>query len=56
MIYGSYGGPHQLVGKTEKDTIVLADFDNKPGETVFDHVLKQAPALELGQSPSINAL
>src|SRR5436309_13736792 len=27
---------------TEKDTVVLADFDNKTGDTVFDDALKQA--------------
>src|SRR5437879_229842 len=36
---------------TEKDTVVLADFDNKTGETVFDGTLKQALAVDLGQSP-----
>jgi tetratricopeptide (TPR) repeat protein len=41
---------------TENDTIVLADFDNKTGETVFDDALKQALALALGQSPFINVL
>jgi len=35
---------------TEKDTVVLADFDNKIGDTVFEDVLKQALAVELGQS------
>jgi predicted Zn-dependent protease len=41
---------------TEKDTVVLADFDNKTGETVFDGALKQALAIELGQSPFLNVL
>ena len=41
---------------TEKDTIVLADFDNKTGDTVFDDALKQALAVELGQSPFLNVL
>jgi eukaryotic-like serine/threonine-protein kinase len=41
---------------TEKDTIVLADFDNKTGDTVFDVALKQALAVELGQSPFLNVL
>jgi eukaryotic-like serine/threonine-protein kinase len=41
---------------TEKDTIVLADFDNKTGEPVFDDALKQALAVELGQSPFLNIL
>lgn len=41
---------------TEKDTVVLADFDNKTGDAVFDDALKQALAVELGQSPFLNIL
>jgi eukaryotic-like serine/threonine-protein kinase len=41
---------------TEKDTVVLADFDNKTGDTVFDDALKQALVVELGQSPFLNVL
>jgi eukaryotic-like serine/threonine-protein kinase len=41
---------------TEKDTIVLADFDNKTGDPVFDSALKQALAVELGQSPFLSVL
>jgi serine/threonine protein kinase/tetratricopeptide (TPR) repeat protein len=39
---------------TEKDSIVLADFENTTGETVFDGALKQALAVQLGQSPFLN--
>ena len=41
---------------TEKDTIVLADFDNTTGDPVFDDALKQALAVQLGQSPFLNIL
>ncbi|MGA2373444.1 MAG: protein kinase [Candidatus Korobacteraceae bacterium] len=41
---------------TEKDTIVLADFDNKTGDPVFDDTLKQALAMQLEQSPFIGVL
>jgi serine/threonine protein kinase/tetratricopeptide (TPR) repeat protein len=41
---------------TEKDTIVLADFENSTGDPVFDGALKQALAVELGQSPFLNIL
>jgi len=41
---------------TEKDTIVLADFDNKTGDAVFDDTLKQALEVDLGQSPFLNIL
>ena len=40
----------------ERDTVVLADFDNTTGEAVFDGALKQALAVELGQSPFLNIL
>ncbi len=39
---------------TEKDTIVLADFDNKTGDAVFDDTLKQGLAIQLEQSPFLN--
>ena len=41
---------------TEKDTVILADFDNKTGDEVFDDALKQALAVDLGQSPFLNIL
>jgi serine/threonine protein kinase/tetratricopeptide (TPR) repeat protein len=41
---------------TEKDTVVLADFTNSTGDTVFDDALKQALAVQLGQSPFLNIL
>jgi eukaryotic-like serine/threonine-protein kinase len=41
---------------TEKDTVVLADFDNTTGDVVFDGAMKQALAVQLGQSPFINIL
>jgi serine/threonine protein kinase/Tfp pilus assembly protein PilF len=36
---------------TDKDTIVLADFDNKTGDPVFDDTLRQGLSVELRQSP-----
>jgi serine/threonine protein kinase/Flp pilus assembly protein TadD len=39
---------------TEKDTILLTDFTNNTGDTVFDGTLKQALAVQLGQSPFLN--
>jgi tetratricopeptide (TPR) repeat protein len=41
---------------TEKDTVVLADFDNTTGDAVFDGTLKQALAVDLEQSPFLNVL
>jgi len=39
---------------TDKDTVLLADFANSTGEPVFDGTLKQALAVQLGQSPFLN--
>ena len=41
---------------TDKDTIVLADFANTTGDEVFDDTLKQALAVDMGQSPFLNIL
>jgi len=49
-------GSNSATALTEKDTIVLADFDNKTGDPVFDETLKQALAVDLGQSPFLNIL
>lgn len=39
---------------TEKDTILLADLVNTTGDGIFDGTLKQALAVQLGQSPFLN--
>jgi len=39
---------------TEKDTIVLADFDNKTGDVLFDDTLKQGLSVQLEQSPFLD--
>jgi serine/threonine protein kinase/tetratricopeptide (TPR) repeat protein len=36
---------------TEKDTIILSDFNNKTGDSVFDDTLKQGLSVHLEQSP-----
>jgi len=41
---------------TDKDTIVLADFDNKTGDPVFDDTLRQGLAVELQQSPFLQLI
>jgi len=47
---------HRPPKLTEKDTLVLADFNNATGDPVFDDALRQALAVELGQSPFLNVL
>jgi tetratricopeptide (TPR) repeat protein len=41
---------------TERDSIVLADFVNTTGESVFDGTLKEALTVQLEQSPYLNIL
>jgi len=53
---GLYYRSHQSKYLTEKDTIVLADFANATGDPIFDDALKQALAVQLGQSPFLNVL
>ena len=53
---GLYWRAHRAPKLTERDTIVLADFDNKTGDPVFDDTLQQALSIQLGQSPFLNVL
>src|SRR5262249_9915639 len=39
---------------TERDTVVLADFTNTTGESVFDDTLRHALAVQLEQSPFLS--
>jgi tetratricopeptide (TPR) repeat protein len=49
---GLYYRSHQQSKRlTDKDTIVLSDFDNKTGDAVFDDTLKQGLSVQLEQSP-----
>jgi serine/threonine protein kinase/Flp pilus assembly protein TadD len=51
-----YWRSHHSTRLTEKDTIVLADFENRTGDAVFDDALKQALGVQLRQSPFLNIL
>ena len=53
---GLYFRSRHAAPLTEKDTIVLADFNNTTGDSVFDDTLKQALAVDLAQSPFLNVL
>ena len=49
--------PERLAERlTEKDTIVLSDFDNKTGDPVFDDALKQGLSVQLEQSPFLDLI
>ncbi len=51
-----YQQSHKTPKLGQKDTIVIADFVNTTGDTVFDGTLKQALAIQLEQSPFLNVL
>ena len=53
---GLYSRSRQSQRLSDKDTIVLADFANTTGDTVFDHTLRQGLSAELEQSPFLNVL
>jgi serine/threonine protein kinase/Flp pilus assembly protein TadD len=48
---GFYLRRHQAPQLTDKDLLILADFTNQTGDTVFDSTLKEALAIQLEQSP-----
>ncbi len=54
----SFTGSHarSVSALTEKGTIVLADFDNKTGDPVFDGTLRQGLLVQLEQSPVLSLL
>src|SRR5262249_50016944 len=45
---------HHKPALTEKDSIVLADFVNTTGDSVFDGSLRQALSAKLSESPYLN--
>ena len=51
-----YYRSHYTPKLTEKDTVVIGDFANSTGDTVFDHTLKTALTVALTQSPFLNVL
>ena len=56
LVVGGYffaRGPTTL---TDKDAIVLADFDNQTGDPVFDDTLRQGLSVELQQSPVLSLI
>ena len=48
---GLYYRSHHPTPLTDKDTIVLSDFTNTTGDSVFDDTLKQGLSVQLEQSP-----
>ncbi|MGC2446598.1 MAG: protein kinase [Candidatus Sulfotelmatobacter sp.] len=56
IVAGLYYRSHRAQPLTEKDTIVLSDFANSTGDSVFDDTLKTALNVSLNQSPFLNVL
>jgi serine/threonine protein kinase/tetratricopeptide (TPR) repeat protein len=56
LLGAAYFYPRRTPKLTEKDTIVLADFDNKTGDAVFDDALRQGLSVELQQSPFLSLI
>jgi eukaryotic-like serine/threonine-protein kinase len=50
---GFYMRKRHAVQLTDKDQIILADFNNQTGDPVFDSTLKEALAIQLEQSPML---
>ena len=53
---GLYFRSHRSTKLSEKDAVLLTDFVNTTGDSVFDGTLKQALATQLEQSPYFNIL
>lgn len=47
---------HRALKLTDKDTIVVADFNNTTGDSVFDGTLRQGLAVQLEQSPFLSLI
>ena len=56
LAVGGYFYFHRTPKLTDKDTIVLADFDNKTGDPVFDDTLREGLSIELQQSPFLSLI
>jgi hypothetical protein len=51
-----YAYLHRAPALSEKDSIVLADFENRTGDPVFDDTLRQGLSVELQQSPFLSLI
>ena len=56
LVVGVYWRTQRVSALTDKDTIILADFDNSTGSPVFDAALKEAVTADIDQSPFLNVL
>jgi tetratricopeptide (TPR) repeat protein len=60
LFVSGYPYIHERLGRrgaiTDRDTIVLADFTNQSGDSVFDGTLRQGLAVQLEQSPFLSLI
>lgn len=56
IVIGAYLYAHRKPMLTTKDSIVLADFVNTTGDSVFDGSLREALAAKLAESPYLNVV
>ena len=56
MIWLKLDRPRKALALTDKDTVVLGEFANTTGDSVFDGTLRQALAIELEQSPFLSLI
>jgi eukaryotic-like serine/threonine-protein kinase len=56
MAVAGYWHAHATAKLSEKDTVVLADFTNTTGDSVFDGTLRQGLEVQLEQSPFLSLL
>ena len=54
LTVGGYFYLHRRPKLTDKDTIVISEFDNTTGDPVFDGTLRQGLSVELEQSPFLS--
>jgi serine/threonine protein kinase/tetratricopeptide (TPR) repeat protein len=54
VVLGGFLSTHRARALSEKDSVLLTDFVNTTGDSVFDGTLKQALAVQLEQSPYLN--
>jgi serine/threonine protein kinase/tetratricopeptide (TPR) repeat protein len=53
---GLYYRSHQSARITERDSVLIADFNNSTGDAVFDDTLKTALTVALKESPFLNVV
>lgn len=56
VVAGAFWYPGQSIKLTERDTLLIGDFANSTGDSVFDLALREALSISLAQSPLLNLI